>query len=413
MHRRDFLRSSLMGAVGALTLGRTAFAQQAAGANLVVVLAYGGWDPMWLFDAKPDAPEVDTPYGDWRSFGNLPVWTDPSRTQVNSFFEQWANQTVFVNGLATNSLAHEECAEVMLTGSSAHPRPDIAARVADVLAPSMAMPYMAIGSHAKTHGFEAQAGHLGYSNQLMSLLDDWKMWPMPNGLGTSLQPEPAQREALNTFLRRRAERVNSAARNLRSQRVATDYSAALERAIALQGHASGGGVLTDDDLFARLDSNWDYIAGAFAEGISQTALVQSGTYWDTHAYNDYQYESFEELFGGLNTLMNSLHERQVLDNTVVLVLSEMGRTPKLNPGQGKDHWSWTSAMAISPMLNGGRVLGQTDAWLRPLPMNLRTGALDDAGVTLHPEHLLHAIARLVGAPTDGWFDREALDALLA
>jgi hypothetical protein len=50
----------------------------------------------------------------------------------------------------------------------------------------------------------------------------------------------------------------------------------------------------------------------------------------------------------------------LLDETLVLSLSEMGRAPVINGSGGKDHWPYTSALLVGGGLSGGRVLGGTD-----------------------------------------------------
>jgi len=56
----------------------------------------------------------------------------------------------------------------------------------------------------------------------------------------------------------------------------------------------------------------------------------------------------------------------LLDQTTVLVMSEMGRTPIHNAAIGKDHWPVTSAMLVGAGVAGGRVVGATDDELESL-----------------------------------------------
>ena len=50
-----------------------------------------------------------------------------------------------------------------------------------------------------------------------------------------------------------------------------------------------------------------------------------------------------------------------LDRTVVLCLGEFGRTPKLNPVGGRDHWPDGFSLALAGGgIQGGRVVGETD-----------------------------------------------------
>jgi uncharacterized protein (DUF1501 family) len=91
----------------------------------------------------------------------------------------------------------------------------------------------------------------------------------------------------------------------------------------------------------------------------------AGSGWDTH-WNHYP-RMREELMPGFDRaffgLIHDLDARGLLDETLVLVLSEHGRTPKLNnaKGGGRDHWS----QAYTVLLAGGgvargKVVGKTD-----------------------------------------------------
>lgn len=64
---------------------------------------------------------------------------------------------------------------------------------------------------------------------------------------------------------------------------------------------------------------------------------------------------------GYSALIEDLHQRGMLDNTLVCCLSEFGRTPKINPAGGRDHWPqcWTSYFAGGGV-KGGRVIGKSD-----------------------------------------------------
>ena len=64
---------------------------------------------------------------------------------------------------------------------------------------------------------------------------------------------------------------------------------------------------------------------------------------------------------GVTALLEDLADRGLLQNTIVPVLAEFGRTPKINPAGGRDHWpqAWTVWLAGGGIA-GGRVVGQTD-----------------------------------------------------
>jgi len=64
---------------------------------------------------------------------------------------------------------------------------------------------------------------------------------------------------------------------------------------------------------------------------------------------------------GYSALIEDLHQRGMLDNTMVASLAEFGRTPKVNPAGGRDHWPncWTVNFAGGG-IKGGRVIGKSD-----------------------------------------------------
>jgi len=60
-------------------------------------------------------------------------------------------------------------------------------------------------------------------------------------------------------------------------------------------------------------------------------------------------------------LLIDLEQRGLLDSTLVLWLTDFGRTPKINSASGRDHWSTSGfAIAAGAGVPGGLVLGETD-----------------------------------------------------
>jgi hypothetical protein len=64
---------------------------------------------------------------------------------------------------------------------------------------------------------------------------------------------------------------------------------------------------------------------------------------------------------GYVALLEDLHDRGLLANTVVTAMGEFGRTPKINPAGGRDHHPgvWTILMGGGP-IKGGRIVGESD-----------------------------------------------------
>lgn len=82
---------------------------------------------------------------------------------------------------------------------------------------------------------------------------------------------------------------------------------------------------------------------------------QQGQNWDSHAQNFVQHKQFllPPLDQALSALIEDLEERGLLETTLVVVLGEFGRTPKINGSAGRDHWP----DCYSVLLAGGGVKG--------------------------------------------------------
>src|SRR5579884_552145 len=64
---------------------------------------------------------------------------------------------------------------------------------------------------------------------------------------------------------------------------------------------------------------------------------------------------------GYAALINDLHERGLLSETLVLVMGEFGRTPKVNKDAGRDHWGRAASLIFAGAgVRGGKVVGSTD-----------------------------------------------------
>jgi len=85
--------------------------------------------------------------------------------------------------------------------------------------------------------------------------------------------------------------------------------------------------------------------------------------WDTHEnnFNALKGHLLPPVDQGYSALLEDLQQRGMLDSTLVVWMGEFGRTPKVNPSAGRDHWSG----AISVTMGGGgvktgQVIGSTN-----------------------------------------------------
>ena len=94
-----------------------------------------------------------------------------------------------------------------------------------------------------------------------------------------------------------------------------------------------------------------------------TFVEVSAGNWDTHQDN---FERSRELCGQVDQpyaqLMRDLHLRGLLDQTLVIWMGEFGRTPRINPRGGRDHYPRAFNMTLAGCgVRGGQVIGATNA----------------------------------------------------
>ncbi len=94
-------------------------------------------------------------------------------------------------------------------------------------------------------------------------------------------------------------------------------------------------------------------------GVRCVEVTLSG--WDSHVNNhETQAARAEALDPAFASLIRYLHERDLLDQTVVICGGEFGRTPSVNPAGGRDHWPHGFTVALAGGgIAGGRVIGET------------------------------------------------------
>lgn len=114
--------------------------------------------------------------------------------------------------------------------------------------------------------------------------------------------------------------------------------------------------------------------------------------WDTHAgqFPALKNHLIPRLDQGIPALLADLEDRGLLDTTLVVWLTDFGRTPKVNSAGGRDHWASAGfAVMAGAGVPGGAVLGKTD---------------DEGGRPTHNEYFSEDIAATIytklGIPLD-------------
>ena len=89
----------------------------------------------------------------------------------------------------------------------------------------------------------------------------------------------------------------------------------------------------------------------------------NGDMWDTHRdnFNRLKKNLLPVLDRGLSALLEDLADRGTLDETLVVLLTDFGRTPRINGGAGRDHYPHAYSVALAGAgIQGGQVYGSTD-----------------------------------------------------
>ena len=351
---------------------RSAWAEEARAQHLLVIFCRGGWDVTMVFDPHFDSLDVDSPDSSQeREISGLRFASSALRPSVDSFLSQYASQTVIVNGIAVGSISHSKCEQLLFCGSRAPTASDLPSMIAstkDLLLPAVVL------------------SGPRFPGRLSSIVT-----PVDALFSQLLQEQDASDLLIHEFLLAQAQG---------DTRLEEEYRKSLSRKKELSTYRNLLSIEEDPSLFTQLELATDL----FAQGLSSCATVEMDlpqrVGWDSHIDNHgNQNQCFEHLFSRLHNLMELLESKvdssgtPLIDNTVVAVLSEMGRTPKYNSSSGKDHWPYTSAMLISDALQGGRVLGGSNDQLIGVPVDFVTGVSTSEGKVLSADSFLAGILK--------------------
>lgn len=372
MHRRRFL-GSLAVAAAALALPRPARAQVGGVNRFLFVQAVGGWDPLCVFAPLFGTPGIDMePEAEPFTLGDLSLVDHPGRPAVRSFFEAHGAASVVLNGVSVRSVNHETCQAVAMTGATAETGTDWATRLADARRDAYRLPHVVVAGPA----FPGDRGTIVSRAQgrLQGLIDA----ALFDELDTPVaRPHFAVTPVLDRYLSRRAAGFAAGAPDSRLRAAHVEAVSRAQGLVAdrLELSLRGGGGLND-----RIDT----AVSALASGLCRCASVATDFVFDTHADNAVQIGLFQDFFTSLSALRARLAAtpgptgRPLVEDTLVVVGSEMGRTPAWNATFGRDHWPFTSMMLVGPGLRGGRVVGGYTARYGGIGADPATGEPDPA-----------------------------------
>lgn len=395
MTRRKFLRTVAGGvAAAALLRGGRAGGQGTAGASItpfiLTVYCSGGWDQTMVFDPKIGAALVAQEPGAVAAngAGNIAYVDHPSRPSVKAFFDKYGANAAIVNGISTGSMVTRYAVRNVLGAvPPGKLRPvDWLSFYTASLRPVLDIPHAVIDAPYMPGDFTSVATRLTTETIKQYGVDI----PGAEALGANGEA------ALATFRRGAfAKLYEGAGDNLDGEKFrALYYGQGREGVIgtrisaALTALGEQGG-----------DSDWVRNAKTavelFAAGASLTATVQAGAdlAWDTRTAHFARASAlFEDLFAGIDAVMEHAAAIGVLERTIIMLVSEGGRSPQLNAQAGKGPWAFTSTLLWGPGIAGGTTAGLTDAALRGMPIDpLFGGQTGPGAVTIEMRHLMAAL----------------------
>jgi hypothetical protein len=100
------------------------------------------------------------------------------------------------------------------------------------------------------------------------------------------------------------------------------------------------------------------------DGYSSRVPTNLDPYWDTHSNNFAQLKqvNLPNLDQTYTALLDDLDARGLLDETLVVMMSDFGRTPRVNGAAGRDHWTFCYSVVFAGAgIRGGTVCGASDA----------------------------------------------------
>jgi hypothetical protein len=120
--------------------------------------------------------------------------------------------------------------------------------------------------------------------------------------------------------------------------------------------------------------------------------TQGSPAWDTHAKNQERLEKalMPPMDLAYSALLEDLSQRGLLDQTLVVQMGEFGRSPKINPAGGRDHWGHVFSVSLAGGgVRGGQVIGGSD----------KIGAYPASG-RHEPQDLTATIYHALGIPPE-------------
>lgn len=410
MERRKFLHAAALAGMAVMVPnGRrnaTAAPKDYKGPYYLLVHAGGGWDPTLLCD--PKGGDINKMYakgnhGTVAGIKYAPIeykdGMNPAYYTNDEFFQKWGSRLLVLNGVDTTTGNHDTGERVMWSGQVAEGYPSLGALIAASKSPGNSLAFLSGGGYENTGGLVplTRVNNVGAFSRIA----------YPQLIN------PGRAERFHT--KSTEDRITRMQRERLDDLINHQGLPAYKRTMGAL-YTSRGGENELEILARQLPSN-DKLNSArysvhragllalsgFKSGLVISATVSMGGF-DTHANHDGDHtRSMANLLRGLDALFEDARSPEfnnILENLVVMVGSDFGRTPQYNSQGGKDHWNITSMMMMGPGIRGGRTVGVTDDNYKSVPINPTTLQPDPGGTRIRLEHVHRAVRKLAGVTND-------------
>lgn len=363
--RRNFLR---VGAAGTLTLASFLKMQAAShGKAKSVLLVYlgGGLSHHDSFDLKPDAPEEIR--GKYR-----PIDSDVVGLKVGNLLPRMAkcmSKVALIRSGAHNNDHHETATNWVLSGrfgSAFGDYPAIGAVVAHETGFTGKLPpYVAVPRNPSF------TWELGKSVYLGGRCESFKAGD-PNTKDYRVQ-DLSPGETLSDKRTRRREKlldaVDQLAKKVEDNDQIATFDAFHQRAAQMVLSSEARSAFAIEKESEKLRDR--YGRNTFGQSaLLARRLVEAGVRfvtvnyggWDHHAkIFDNLDKKLPEFDQGFSALVDDLHQRGLLKETLLVCFGEFGRTPKINKDAGRDHWGPAASLLFAGAgVKPGQIIGATD-----------------------------------------------------
>jgi uncharacterized protein (DUF1501 family) len=363
------------------------------GPYYIVFNASGGWDTTYLMDPK-GAGGINRLYqeGDILTRGNHKFApTDRHKTgglSNEAFYEEFSSDLLAFNGLDYSVNNHGPGARYMATGKlDSLAYPTFAALVAACQGPTCPLSFLTFGNYSTTGNLVAMS-RVPYLPSLQKLAN-------ADAVDGNDRFQYHDRFALDRIERTLLAANQAAAGSPRLPRAEHAENMLFAAQVNSQALSRVTPYIPRTMPREYLSQQVEVALASFKAGVCVSANLNLAQF-DSHANNDReQMKLLPEFLAGVKYAMQRAGELQIRDKLVVIVQSEMGRTPTYNNGNGKDHWSIGSILFMGRGIRGNRVLGATDDKQFHVPVNSANMAIDrEHGIRVRPEHIHQSLREL-------------------